>query len=188
MPGFLRGHVLIAARHLRDSNFYKTVVLLVEHNDGGAMGLVINRPLDVSVSDALGRHFEMPQSRHHVFSGGPVEPNALLILHNSSECDQEHAAIVPGVYVGTSADIFDRVAAEAASEATEFQFRIFSGYSGWGAGQLEEEISRGDWFFMAGDARYVFNGNPYGVWEEVLREFRLRHRILSSEPADPELN
>ena len=75
----LRGQFLIAGNNLRDSNFYKTVVLMLEQNDSGSMGLVINRPMDVTVSSALSKHFEIPECEHFLYCGGPVEPNALLI-------------------------------------------------------------------------------------------------------------
>lgn len=188
MSDTLRGQFLIAGTHLRDENFYKSVVLMLEHNDDGAMGLVVNRPLDIGVSDALSRHFDMPDSEEVLFNGGPVETNALLILHNSVEYDQEHEPVVPGVFVGTSPDVFDRVAASMGDPETEFRYRIFAGYSGWGAGQLEDEIARGDWFSIDADPRIVFRSNPYEIWEDVLQLFHREHRFLPGQPPTPELN
>lgn len=184
----LRGKFLIAAKNLRDGNFYKTVVLLLEHNDSGAMGLVMNRPMDVSVSSALSQHFEMPESDHFLYSGGPVEPNALLILHNSEEYDQEHTPVIPGVYVGTSPDVFDKVVDAACETESTFQFRIFSGYSGWGEGQLEGEIGRGDWYELPAEADYVFRTDPYELWEDVLSDYHKSHRFFDHQPDNPELN
>ncbi len=188
MAKSLRGHFLIAAKHLRDSNFYKSIVLMLEHNDEGAMGLIVNRPTEVSVSQALAKHFELPPSEHFLFNGGPVEENALLILHNSTDFDQEHDAIVPGVFVGTSPDIFDRVTESMSEPDTDFRFRIYSGYSGWGAGQLEFEMSRGDWFTLPATMDFVFRSDPYEIWEDVLAAFQARHRLLPDEPASPEWN
>lgn len=190
MAKSLRGQFLIAAKHLRDSNFYKSIVLMLEHNDEGAMGLIVNRPTHVSVSQALSQHFDLPSTEHFLFNGGPVEENALLILHNSTDFDQEHEPIVPGVFVGTSPDIFDRVTESMNEPDSEFRFRIYSGYSGWGAGQLEFEMSRGDWFTLPATAEFIFRSDPYEVWEDVLAALQRRHRIVpeSEEPASPEWN
>ena len=191
MSDSLRGHFLIAAKHLRDSNFFKAVVLLLEHNDGGAMGVVVNRPMDVTVAAALSKHFEVAQSRQFLFDGGPVEENALLILHNSRDYDQEHEPVVPGVFVGTSPDVFEKVV-ESSNEETDpddgFLFRIYAGYSGWGAGQLEYEMNRGDWFTIPAKAELVFRREPYDVWEDALQEFHRSKRLLPDQPSDPEWN
>jgi putative transcriptional regulator len=191
MSESLRGHFLIAAKHLRDSSFFKAVVLMIEHNDDGAMGVVINHPMDVSVSTALSKHFEISKSGQSVLAGGPVEENALLILHNSTDYDQEHDAIVPGVFVGTCPDVFERVVeatTQNGSSEDDFQFRIYAGYSGWGAGQLEHELSRGDWFTIPASAEFVFGREPYDVWEDVLRCLHERNRMFSNQPSNPEWN
>ena len=191
MSESLRGHFLIAAKHLKDSSFFKAVVLMIEHNDDGAMGVVINHPMDVSVSTALSKHFEIAKSGQCVLAGGPVEENALLILHNSPDYDQEHDAIVPGVFVGTSPDVFERVVEATTQDVgseDDFQFRIYAGYSGWGAGQLEHELSRGDWFTIPASADFVFGREPYDVWEDVLRCLHERNRMFSDQPSNPEWN
>lgn len=188
MSDSLRGRFLIAATHLRDSNFFKAVVLMLEHNDAGAMGLVINSPMDIPVSQALARHFEVPDSEHFLFAGGPVEDNALLILHNSGDYDQEHEPVVPGVFVGTSPDVFDKVVESASDPESDFQFRIYAGYSGWGAGQLEHELDRGDWFQIDASSELVFRDDPYDVWELAIGSFQEKHRILPNQPPSPELN
>ena len=81
----LRGHFLISAKHLRDPNFFKTSVLILEHNEETAMGLIINRPSSVNVSHALSDHFKLPDVDQSIFVGGPVEPAALSIIHNCEE-------------------------------------------------------------------------------------------------------
>lgn len=193
MSESLRGHFLIAAKHLRDSNFFKAVVLMLEHNEDGAMGVVINHPMDVSVSSALSKHFEMSRAGQSLLAGGPVEENALLILHNSLDYDQEHDPVVPGVFVGTSPDVFQKVVASSLEDENEddedgFQFRIYAGYSGWGAGQLEYEMNRGDWFTIPASADYVFAHEPYDVWDDALADFHHRNRLFPGQPSDPELN
>lgn len=190
MSESLRGHFLIAAKHLRESSFFKAVVLMLEHNDDGAMGVVINHPMDVSVSSALSKHFDMTKAGQSLLAGGPVEENALLILHNSQDYDQEHEAVVPGVYVGTSPDVFERVvdATRDTDDSADFKFRIYSGYSGWEAGQLENEMSRGDWYTVPASADIVFAHEPYDLWENVLSQFHQLKRLLPNQPSNPEWN
>jgi putative transcriptional regulator len=188
MSDSIRGKFLIAGKHLRDNNFFKSIVLMLEHNDEGAMGLVINRPLDVSLSEALSKHFDFPASDHYLYDGGPVEQNALLILHNSTDHDQEHVAVVPGVFVGTSPDIFERVVQSISEDDASFRFRIFAGYSGWSAGQLESEMARGDWYAVKAKSQHVFGDDPYEVWEDVMQSFYESHRILPNQPPSPEWN
>lgn len=184
----LKGHFLISAKHLKDENFFKTVVLMIEHNPEGAMGVVINRPTDLTIYKALQAHFEMPETELLLYSGGPVEENALLIIHNSTDHDQEMGAVLPDVFVGTSADIFDRVVKSLNGDDPELKFKIFAGYSGWSDGQLEGELERGDWFTTPASSEYVFRADPYDVWDDVLREFQTRHRILKNQTGSNEWN
>ncbi|MCA9112826.1 MAG: YqgE/AlgH family protein, partial [Planctomycetaceae bacterium] len=106
MVDSLRGHFLIAGPRLRDTNFFKSVVLIFEHNDEGAMGVVINRPSSICVAHALGAHFKLPQTDDVVYVGGPVEPNALFIVHGTDELSEGETPILPGLYIGTNADVF----------------------------------------------------------------------------------
>tara|TARA_R110002072_G_scaffold99008_1_gene218008 strand:- start:143834 stop:144409 length:576 start_codon:yes stop_codon:yes gene_type:complete len=191
MSRSLRGHFLIASKNLRDRNFFKAVVLMLEHSDDGAMGVVINHPMDVSVSSALSKHFEMSRAGQCLLAGGPVEENALLILHNSTDYDQEHDPVVPGVFVGTSPDVFEKVVETSLQEddsGNDFQFRIYAGYSGWGAGQLEQEMNHGDWFTLPASAEMVFDREPYDVWEEAMKLLHERKRFFPNQPQNPEWN
>ncbi len=131
MAESLRGHCLIAAKRLRDRNFYKTVVLMVEHGSDGAMGLVINRPSSVTVAHALSEHFKLPETDDLVYVGGPVEPSALFIVHNSLEFDTDESPVIPGVYVGSSAEVFEQIVRSSAEGNPDLRFRIYSGCAGW---------------------------------------------------------
>lgn len=139
MPESYRGQFLISAKQLRDPNFFKTVVLLLEHNQHGAMGLVVNRPSSVTVSQVLSEHFELPETGELVFMGGPVEPGNLFILHNADELDFSESPPLDGVFVGCTKDVFESVV-QAVSEGDEdARFRVFSG-----CGLVTETIGRGD--------------------------------------------
>ena len=188
MSKSLRGQFLIACPRLRDCNFYKTVVLVVEHNKDGAMGVIVNRPSSVTVAHALSEHFKLPETDDLVYVGGPVEPSALFILHNESELDEEETAVVPGLYVGSSAGSFERVICAAAHGDLDLDFRIFSGCAGWGSGQLEGELARGDWYTQPATAETIFYGDPYELWDDLVQKVHESNRILPHTTPNPELN
>lgn len=188
MPKSLTGNFLISAKHLRDPNFYRSVVLMVEHNQSGAMGLVINRPSEVTVSRALQGHFELPDTGDVVFSGGPVEKAALFILHNSEEFDGDEPSVVPGLYVGNSAHVFEDIVLSVNAGHEALKFRIFAGCAGWAPEQLEGEISRGDWLTVPATTEMIFHDDPYEIWELLCRQVAQQTGYLPSIPSDPELN
>lgn len=187
MPEFLRGQFLIAKPHIRDSNFFKTAVLMVEHNDEGAMGLIVNRPSSATVADALEGTVDS-KDETLVYVGGPVEPKALFILHNAAHLDPGEEAIVAEILVGSSAEVFEQVVEAAGDSDQSVQFRIFAGCSGWGPGQLEGEIARGDWFLYPASQEIVFHDDPYVVWETLVTAVQQAHRILPHPTDNPEWN
>ena len=185
----LQGRFLIAAKRLRDDNFYKTVVLLLDHNEQGAMGLVITRPSSIKVSHALAGHFDLPETDDVIFGGGPVEPSALVILHDDSTFAASGPAVLPGLFVGGSPDAFEQVINEAAaSDHLKHSFRVFSGYSGWGADQLEGEIARGDWLTYPACRELVFHDDPYAIHEVLLQKFYAANHLLAHRVKDPSAN
>ena len=188
MSDSLRGHFLVAAKHLNDQNFFRTVVLMVEHGTEGAMGLVINRPSSVTVANALMQHFELPSTEEVVYVGGPVEPSALFILHNSAEDEEDRSAILPGLYVGSSEDVFENVVDRFARDEPGIEFRIFSGCAGWAPNQLEGEIARGDWHITPACCNIVFDHDPYAGWEAALQKVYESNRILPHLVRNPEWN
>jgi len=188
MSESLRGHFLVAGPRLRDPNFFKTAVLIFEHGDEGAMGVIINRPSSISVANAMGAHFKLPHTDDVVFVGGPVEPNALFIVHSADELSDGETPILPGLYVGTNADIFEDVVERAMCEDDGLPFRVYCGCAGWGAEQLEGELSRGDWFSVPADMDFLFDDNPYCVWERLVAKVYETHRLLPHSCDNPEWN
>lgn len=188
MSESLRGQFLIAGCKLRDPNFLKTVVLIIEHGPEGAMGLVVNRPSSVSLAHALKGHFELPDNGISVYLGGPVEPAALFIVHNSAELDPVEAPIVPDLYMGSSADVFEEIVQTAVTGNGDLKYRVYCGCAGWGPGQLESELARGDWLLVPAAASYVFDDNPYEVWDELLAAARASKRLINVPCDNPEWN
>jgi putative transcriptional regulator len=184
----LRGSFLVAGCRLRDPSFFKTAVLVIEHTAEGSMGLVVNRPSSVTVSSALSGTFELPETSEMVHVGGPVEPQALFILHSAAEMDRDEQPVLPGLYVASSAEVFEQVVRSLSSQADELRFRVFCGCAGWGPGQLEGELSRGDWFVLPASANLVFHPDPYVIWDTLLGEVYKSKRLLPVECDHPEWN
>lgn len=181
----LRGRYLLAGRKLRDSNFFRAVVLVVEHNETGSMGLVLNRPTDVEVRTALAGHFDLPEADDPVYFGGPVEPNALFLLHDAAEQSGGELPVLPGLFVGANAEVFEKIVTTAA--ATGAKYKVFAGCAGWGPGQLEGELSRGDWLTASADPNAVFHADPYDQWEGLIDEVD-RHPLFPESRSDPRMN
>lgn len=188
MSQSLRGQFLVAARQLNDPNFFKTVVLMIEHGSDGAMGLVVNRPSTISVSNALCHHFDIADDGEMVYVGGPVDPAALFVLHNAEELECCEKAVVPGVFAGSSSEVFEEVVQGIQDQRPGLEFRVFCGCAGWGPGQLEGEIARGDWLTVPASADATFNADPYEVWDLCLANIFRANRILPHTVQNPEWN
>jgi putative transcriptional regulator len=189
MPPSLKGHLLIAARALRDGNFFRSVVLMIEHSPEGAMGLIINHPSETPLKDAISQHFEDFDDDRLLYVGGPVERTSLLLLHNVEALSEESSEVLPDVYIGGSTESFAEVIERCNNGDADLRFRVYSGYSGWGAGQLEGEIERNDWLSLPAESDLVFGDDPYSVWDEAVTRFRKAHPLVPAPKAnDPGLN
>lgn len=173
---------------MKDSNFFKTVVLIVEHGPEGAMGLVINRPSLISVAKSLQGHFDFPENGEVVFTGGPVEPAALFMIHDSQELDPTENPVIAGLYMGSSAEVFEEVVQARMDETNTIHFRIFGGCAGWGPNQLEGELERGDWATLPACLEYIFADDPYSVWDTAFQHVQTAHRLLNLDCDHPEWN
>ena len=183
----LQGTFLLASNHLRDPNFFRTVVLLLEHSPDGAMGLVINRPSANTIRHALAISGPMNSGDAPVFLGGPVEKTSIFILHNCAALGGTDREIAPGIFLAGSEHSFDAVVKPPATNNIP-RFRIIAGYSGWGPGQLEGELARGDWHILPADESLILEDDPYGIWETCLRRLQRMHRFLNVEVRNPEWN
>lgn len=188
MADKLQGQFLVAARHLRDPNFYKSVVLMVEHNDTGAMGVIVNRPSGVTLSNALKKHFELPENGELVYVGGPVEQNALFILHNVEDLAESENGIATGLFAGSSPEIFEKIMERAIEGDSDLRFRVYFGCAGWAPGQLEGELSRTDWLVCPADPDDVFSEDPYSLWERLFARHRELNPLVPKAHGDPNRN
>ncbi len=188
MAESLRGKLLVASKQLKDSNFYKTVVLIVEDNENGSMGLVLNRPSSILVNHALSEHFQLPESAELVHVGGPVEPAALFILHNLEELSHDGTGVIPGVWLGNSGEAFEDVLKSSDSHQPGVRFRVFCGCAGWSPGQLEGELAHGDWHVAPAIKSIVFAEDPYEIYEQMLQVVFESHRIVPHTSPNPHWN
>jgi len=180
-PGRLRpGLFLYAAPEQQDPNFVESVVLLVEHGPKGSMGLVVNRPTRVPLRELL-RGVEIPASPDlRFYWGGPVEPKAVLALVRTERPSASARSVLPDVYVtGELADVRAALKEKKPGE----RLRVFTGYAGWGAGQLAMEVRAGAWVLDRADARSIFAPDISELW---LRVHRLLERLEARGSLAPE--
>jgi putative transcriptional regulator len=177
----LRGQLLIASASLVDPNFRRTVVLVAEHGEEGAMGLVLNRPSPTEVAEAVPVLETIVGPGDTLYLGGPVQPESVVVLGEFREPDAA-AVVVTGRIGFMPADSEP----DAVAEATD-RVRVFAGYAGWAVGQLEAEIEEGSWIVEPARPDDVF-GEDGDLWGSVLRRKGGRYRVLALMPDDPALN
>ena len=160
-----RGMFLLAGPRLADPRFARTVVLLLQYDETGALGLVINRPTQLSLQDALA--VPIPGSDvHRIFSGGPVEHRRLIALLRSPSADKDAQHVLGDVYASASLDVLRRMLDRDGHAA---DVRTYVGYAGWSPGQLDAELARGDWIVTPADAASIFDTPPDEVWQALMR-------------------
>ncbi|PZS23392.1 MAG: YqgE/AlgH family protein [Acidimicrobiales bacterium] len=181
----LEGRLLIAAPSLKDPNFARTVVLVLAHHDEGALGVVLNRPSELEVSQPLAQWAELAVPPSVVFVGGPVAPAGAICL---AEVDHEVASTDTWKPLNGVLGTLDLAADPASVGPTVRRVRGFSGHAGWGTAQLEGEVAVGGW--MIADARPddPFSARPADLWHQVLRRQGGPLAMLASYPEDPSLN
>lgn len=183
-PRFRRGRLLVAAPHLDDDpNFRRAVVLVLEHADEGALGIVLNQPMEVAAAEALPEPLaSVVTEGTPVFRGGPVQPGTVIVL---AEFDDPSAA---GGIMFASVGILDPDSVEEGRAPAMARARAFGGYAGWGGGQLESEIRQDAWIDAEPLPADVFTDDPSALWSTVLGRVGGSYRLMASAPDDPLLN
>jgi putative transcriptional regulator len=178
----IRGQLLIAGPGLGDPNFWRTVVLVVEHNAEGALGLVLNRPSDTTVAEAVPELQELIAPEADVLVGGPVQQSSVIVLAEFD--DPGEAALIAFDDVGI-------LGSEAGLErgATGIRTaRAFAGHAGWAPGQLDDELERGDWILEPARRSDAFAQDPRQLWPSVLTRKGGSYALVARMPPDPTLN
>ena len=177
----LKGQLLVAGPALVDPNFRRTVVLVGEHSEEGALGVVLNRASETTVGEAVPELSGLVDGLENVHVGGPVQRSAIVVLADFVEPDQAGALVLDSVgFLPAEID---------PDEIGELRrARVFAGYAGWGPGQLEEELEEGSWIVEPALPEDVFTGEPDELWSDVLRRKGGPYEVLSLMPPDPSLN
>lgn len=162
-----KGVFLIANEFLSDPNFSQTVVLMLEYDKNGAIGLVINRPTEVSLASLLPEVEGLKGRNELVFIGGPVGGSQLFLLVRSTNRPSQSEEIVDGVYASASIQTLREIIAEDSDVAA---FQAYAGYAGWGPGQLDAELSRGDWLVASADSEILFDTASDAIWPKLIRK------------------
>ncbi|HEV3449578.1 MAG TPA: YqgE/AlgH family protein [Acidimicrobiia bacterium] len=180
-----RGRLLVATPDLEDPNFFRTVVLVLEHTSDGAVGVVLNRPSPgTAVGASLPAWAALATEPPVVFVGGPVQPEAAIGLarrHDQAEPDG-------------FAPLFDDLGTVDLERDPEQvlprvdRLRVFAGYAGWGPTQLEAELDAGGWFVLPAEPSDPWSAAPEGMWRAVLRRQRGKERLFADFPLDAKLN
>jgi putative transcriptional regulator len=182
MEESLAGQLLLASPALQDPSFARTVVLVGLHSDEGAMGLVLNRPSAVTVSEAVPQLEQAVSDAERVFVGGPVQPTSVVFL--AEFLDPAPAGLLVLGRIGFPAP---DAGIEELIEATH-RGRVFAGYAGWGEGQLDAEIAQGDWIAQAALPEDVFTDVPDELWSAVLTRKGGSYALIARMPPDPSVN
>lgn len=184
------GQLVVATPSLSDPNFARTVVLLLQADeDDGALGLVLNRPTGTEVAEVLPDWAPLAGEPPVVFTGGPVQPNAAICLGHGRPGGPTPAsyAVFEGV-PGTSLGTVDLDAEPQELVPAVSQVRLFAGYAGWGAGQLEAELEEGAWWVLDALPGDVFSAAPERLWATVLKRQGAPIAFAAGYPEDPTLN
>ena len=176
----LQGKLLVSSPSLVDPNFRKTVVLVAHHDDDGAMGLVLSRPSDVAAAEAVPLLEGLPGADDPVFVGGPVQPEAFMVLAEFDDIEQAAAHIM--------GDVGFMPADTEPDELAIRRMRLFAGYSGWSAGQLEAELEEPSWIVVDAESDDAFADDPDELWRTVLHRKGGPFELMVDMPFDPSLN
>ncbi len=180
-PSTLTNQFLIAMPGLEDPNFSRTVTYICEHGEHGAMGIVVNRPSELKLSDVL-EHMKIPESRpgsgdQIVYIGGPVEEERGFVLHSRTTSWDSTMTVTDELSITTSRDVLEAIAGGEGPKRS----LIALGYAGWGAGQLETELQANAWLSGPADTRILFDLPSEKRWEAAARLLGVDLNLLSTD-------
>ncbi len=196
IPESLKGYFLISEFQILDPNFIQSVILILEHNDEGAFGLTVNRRSKLILSDVFSHFSDEPQARKTpLYVGGPLQQDYLFTLH--SEMTEDHqksetSSDVGGVIFEPSfqavSHYFQDSLLDSIPPDDRPTIRFFLGYSGWGKGQLEDELESGSWVVLQATPEIVFHPSPDECWRKALEKKDRIYKVFVDSHQDPSLN
>lgn len=169
-----KGRLLVSSSHLYDPRFERTVVLIVEHDENGAFGLVVNRPAGtVTLSHLFKNLLVAPKALERevtLYFGGPVELDAAFLLHSSDASVEGTKEVLDGVSLSMGPEILEKLGEPGGPS----KFILLAGYAGWGAGQLERECKEGAWYTFDASPALIFAAEPDKTWDKVIDKIAVR--------------
>src|SRR3954454_6409190 len=180
--GSRHGQLLGASPAMTDPNFLRPVVAIANHDEDGALGIVLNRPSDTEVVEAVPELEDVFDSDEVVFVGGPVQPASIVVLAEFDDPAEAAYLVVDAIGLVSDRTGLDRL------EIATARRRVYAGYTGWGPGQLEAELEREDWIVEPAQPQDVFDDDPLDLWTRVLERKGGQFRLLARMPIDPSVN
>lgn len=179
-----KGSFLIATPDVDVGFFFRGVILICEHSVNGSFGILINKSLELELPEDILNIDQLANPRIGLRAGGPVQPNQMMLLHNSAELQQQTLKITDGVYLGGDLQFLQ----DSLSNENGPYIHLCFGYAGWEGGQLEREFLDGQWFLHPAKFESVFLTHPDKLWQSLLREMGGKYATLSMIPEDLSLN
>jgi putative transcriptional regulator len=178
-----KGKILISEPFLQDTFFNRSIVYLTDHNPDGSVGFILNKYIDLKVSDAISGFEGWGES---LSMGGPVAPDTLHYLHNLGDLIPKSVWIDENIFWGGDIDIIREMIRSGKINRT--QIRFFLGYSGWSAGQLDRELKENSWVIAKVKPDIIMNNKVGNTWKKVLRSFKNKYRMWADFPESPDMN
>jgi len=178
-----RGMFLVASPENKHPLFQKTVILICEHSPAGSFGLMINKPIQIDPAMAELPE-EIPSEGLEMRIGGPMQPSQMMLLHTSNLIPDQTLKVLDGVFLGGDVDFLN----QSTQSANAPSILLCIGYSGWLAGQLEHELSAGDWLITDASKKSIFESDPNSLWADLLKGSGGHYNSISSMPDNLELN
>jgi putative transcriptional regulator len=178
-----KGRVLLSEPLMGDYYFGRSVVLLAEHNNEGSFGLIVNKTVQTKFNEILP---DFPEFDSQLFLGGPVETNRLFILHTLGDKISESVEIIKGLYWGGNLDDIKEMI--SLNLANSKNIRFYLGYSGWSAGQLENELKRNSWVITRTSSEKIFTKSPENLWDDLVKKLGDEYLYWEKLPKNPMYN
>jgi putative transcriptional regulator len=179
----IKGRVLISDPFVEDDYFSKSVVVLCDHNEEGTFGFVLNNFIEQELSEIIE---DFPSFDCKVSIGGPIETDMLFFLHSKPDLISDSIEIIPGLFMGGDFKQVKELILKDELDCKDIKF--FLGYSGWGEGQLGDEIKNNSWFVANLNTETIMTYNSDDMWQKILAEMGPKHKVISSFPKNPSLN
>jgi putative transcriptional regulator len=177
------GTLLIAEPFLKDPNFMRTVVFLCDHQDEGSFGFVINKEYNHTLDELLN---DLEELKLPVFYGGPVQMDTIHFLHQYPDLIPGSYEVLDGIYWGGDFETAINMIRDGSINTNKIRF--FIGYSGWGSGQLNDELKEKSWLTAQATSKLVFHLKTDEIWKDALKELGGDYEMMANFPIDPQLN